>query len=124
MPRDRVCERRAEVRAIAIVAGETRIGLRHIRAGTRLRRRPPVLLWYGQDRERGLRSVPAAYRQFEDLRLAALSGELQVAFGAVDLPEQIRAAGGSAAVVHRECGPALEQSGDGDLILRRHRLAF
>src|SRR5437870_8856389 len=58
MARDRVVERGAETRALAIVAGETRVCLGHI-GGWALRRRPPVLLWHGQDIERGVRP-PAA----------------------------------------------------------------
>src|SRR5207253_1833336 len=30
----------------------------------------------------------------------------------------------ASAIVHRECGAALEQSADADLVLRGHRLAF
>src|SRR5256885_12407419 len=37
-----------------------------------------------------LRAVAAVDGQFEDLRLAADGGHLQVAVGAVDLPEQVR----------------------------------
>src|SRR5207245_232724 len=115
---------RAEVRSLAIVAGETRVRLGDVRAWTRLRRRPPILLWHRQDLERGLRPLAAAYGQLEDLGLASVGGELQIAFGAVDLPEQVGAARAPAAVVDRECGPALEQSADGHLIIRGHRFAF
>src|SRR6266849_6469046 len=124
MARDCVFEGRAAVRALAIVAGETRVRLGDVRAWTRLRRRPPIHLWHGQDLERGLRPLAAAYGHLEDLGLAAVGGELQIALGAVDLPEQVGAARAPAAVVDRECGPALEQSADGHLIIRRHRLAF
>src|SRR5205823_9776105 len=123
MARDRVVERGAEMRALAIVAGETRVRLGHI-GGWALRRRPVVLLWHGQDLERGLRLPAAACCHLEDLGLAAGGGELQIALGAVDLPEQVRAARNPAAIVDRECGPALEQSGDAHLIIPGHGLAF
>src|SRR5439155_11987770 len=58
MAPDRVFEGRAEMRPLAIVAGETRVRLRDVGAGA-LRRRPPILLWHGQDLERRLRA-PAA----------------------------------------------------------------
>src|SRR3954452_24905991 len=58
------------------------------------------------------------HRQFEDLGLAAQSGELQIALSAVDFPEQVRAARDPAAVVHRESCSALEQSADAHLIIR------
>src|SRR5438309_11273467 len=124
MARDRVLKGRAEVRSRAIVAGEARVCLGDVRAETRLRRGPPVLRWHGEDLERGLRALAAANGQLEELGLAAIGGELQIAFGSVDLPEQVGAARGPAAVVDRECGPALEQSADGHLIVRRHRLAL
>src|SRR5438067_9884935 len=124
MARDRVLKGRAEVRGLAIVAGEARPRLRDVRAKTRLRRSPPVFLWHTQDLERWLRPRAAANGQLEELGLAAVGGELQIAFGAVDLPEQVGAARGPAAVMDREGGPALEQSADGHLIIRRHRLAF
>src|SRR5204862_6363743 len=48
MARDRVVERGAEMRAIAIVPSETRVRLGDVCGGTRaLRRRPPILLWHG-----------------------------------------------------------------------------
>src|SRR5437879_13726060 len=56
--------------------------------------------------------------------MAAGRGELQIALGAVDLPEQVRAARMPAAIVDRERGPALEQSGEAHLIVHGHRLAF
>src|SRR5438132_14343139 len=124
MARDCVFKGRAEVRSVAIVAGEARPCLGDIRAKARLRRRPPIFLWHSEDLERGLRPPAAAYGHLEELGLAALGGNLQVTFGAVDLPEQVGAARAPAAVVDRECGPALEQSADGHLIIRRHRLAF
>ena len=52
------------------------------------------------------------------------NGATMIAFGAVDLPEQVGAARDAAAIVDRERRPALEQSGDGHLILRVHRLAL
>src|SRR5439155_7619282 len=70
MARDRVVERGAEMCSLAIVAGEARVRLGHIR-GWALRRRPAVLLWHGQDLERGLRLPAAAYCHLEDLGLAA-----------------------------------------------------
>jgi hypothetical protein len=36
-----------------------------------LRRRPPILLWHGQDLDRGPRLPSAAYGHLEDLGLAA-----------------------------------------------------
>src|SRR5207237_2717384 len=56
--------------------------------------------------------------------LAAGRGELQIALGAGDLPEQIRAARNAAPIMDRERSSALEQSADADLVLRGHRLAF
>src|SRR5437867_1074974 len=123
MARYRVVERGAEMRAFAIVAREARVGLGDV-GGRALQRRPPVPLWHGQDLERGLRARAAAYGHLKDLGLAAVSGDLQVALGAVDLPEQVRAARMPAAIVDRESGPALEQSGDAHLIVRVHRLAL
>src|SRR5881628_1911738 len=96
--------------AFAIVASEPRVRLGDIRPQTRLRGRPPILLGHRQDREGRLRPLAAAYGHLEELGLAAVGGELQVAFGTVDLPEQVGATRASAAVVDRECGPALEQS--------------
>src|SRR5437764_425598 len=62
MARDRVVERGAEMRSLAIVAGETRVRLGDVgRRPRALRRRPPILLWHGQDLERGLRAPAAAY---------------------------------------------------------------
>src|SRR3989442_4201519 len=124
MARDRVFEGRAEVRSLSVVAGEPRVRLGDVRAWTRLRGRPPILLWHRKDLERGLRPLTAAHGHLEDLGLAACGGELQIAFGAVDLPEEVRAARAPAAVVDRECRSALQQSADGDLIVRGPRLAF
>src|SRR5206468_6701908 len=77
MARDRVVERGAEMRAIAIVASETRVRLGDVGGRARaLRRRPPVLLWDGQGLERRLRALAAAYSHLEDLGLAAGSGAL------------------------------------------------
>src|SRR5437899_522296 len=123
MARDRIVERGAEMRSLAIVAGETRVRLGDV--GDRAaQRREPVLLRHGQDLERGLRAVAATYGHIEDLGLAAVSRNLQVALGAVDLPEQIRAARTPAAIVNRERGAALKQSGDAHLIVRVHRPAL
>src|SRR5437867_1182147 len=123
MARDRVVERGAEMRSLAIVAGETRVRLGDV-GGRAVQRRESVLLRHGQDLERRLRAVAATYGQLEDLGLAAVSRNLQVALGAVDLPEQVRATRSRAAIVNRERGPALEQPGDAHLIVRVHRLAL
>src|SRR5437773_7203643 len=120
---DRVFKGGAEMCPLAIVAGETRVRLGDVGARA-LRRRPPILLWHGQDLERGLRTPAALDVHLPDLGLAAGGGELKIALGAVNLPEQVRAARDPAAIVDRERGPALEQSGDGHLILRGHRLAL
>src|SRR5437016_10739875 len=117
MAPDSVFKGRAEMRSLAIVAGETRVRLRNIRAGA-LRRRPPILLWHGQELERGLRALAAADVHLPDLGLAAGGGELKIALAAVDLPEQVRAARNAAAIVDREGGPALAPSGAGHLIIR------
>src|SRR5207253_9692293 len=125
MARDRVIERGAEMCSLAIVAGKTRVCLGDVGGRTRtLRRRPSIRLRHGQDRERGLPAPTAAYGHLEDLGLAAGGGELQIALGTVDLPEQVRAARNAAAIVDRERCPALEQSGDAYLILHGHGLAF
>src|SRR5213592_1738060 len=123
MARDCVFKGGAEMRPLAIVAGEMRVRLGDVRARA-LRRRPPILLWYGQELERGLRAPAATDVQLPDLGLAAGGGELQIALAAVDLPEQVRAARDAAAIVDREGGAALEQSADGHLVLRGHRLAL
>ena len=84
MARDRVVERGAEMRSLAVVAGETRVGLGDVGGGARtLRRRPPVLIWHGEVLERGLGALAAAHGQLEDLGLAAVGGELQIAVGAL-----------------------------------------
>src|SRR6266550_9156293 len=123
MAPDPVFKGRAEMRPLAIVAGETRVRLGDVGARA-LRRRPPILLWHGNVLERGLRALAPADVQLPDLGLAAGGGELQIALAAVDLPEQVRAARDSAAIVDREGGAALEQSADGHLIIRGHRLAL
>src|SRR5436309_8656882 len=123
MARDRVVERRAQMRSLSIIAGETRVRLGNV-GGRALRWRPPILLWHGQHLERGLRALAAPYGHLEDLGMAAGGGELQIALGAVDLPEQVRAARNAAAIVDRERCPALKQSGDAYLILHGHGLAF
>src|SRR2546426_840482 len=120
---DRVVESRAEMRALAIVSGEMRVRLGDVGART-LQRREAVLRRHGQDLERGLRAVAATNGQIEDLGLAAVSRNLEVALGAVDLPEQVRPARTPAAIVNRESGAALEQSGDAHLIVRVHRPAL
>src|SRR2546427_7918764 len=107
MARGRVVERRAEMRSLAIVTGKARIRLGDVGARA-LRRRPPILFWYGQKLERGLRAIAAPYRHLEDLGLAAGGSELQISLGTVDFEEQVRAARNAAAIVNRERGPALE----------------
>src|SRR5438105_2960358 len=123
MARDSVFESGTEIRSLAIVAGETRVRLRDVGARA-LRRRPPILLWYGQELERGMRAPAATDVQLPDLSLAAGGRDLQIALGAVDLPEQVRSARDPAAIVDREDSATLEQSADGDLIIRGHRLAL
>src|SRR4051812_28145120 len=100
MARGRVFERGAEVRSLAVVAGAMRVCLGDVRGRARdLGRRPPIPLRHAHELERGLRALAAVDLQLEDLGLAAGGGELQVALGAVDLPEQVRAARDAAAVV-------------------------
>src|SRR5712691_3308952 len=68
MARDGVVERGAEMRSLAIVVGETRVRLGDVGGNARfLRRRPPILLWHGQDLERGLRALAAACGHLEHL---------------------------------------------------------
>src|SRR6266581_8344403 len=98
MARDRVVERRAQMRSFSVVPGEMRVRLGDV-GGRALRRRPPILLWHGQRFERGLAALAASYGHLEDLGLAAGGGELQIALGAVDLPEQVRAPRNTATVV-------------------------
>src|SRR3954463_13698953 len=125
MAGDRVVERGTPMRSIAVVASEARVRLGDVRGRARcLWWRPEVPLRHRQELERGLRARAAPYLHLEDLGLAASGGELQVALGAVDLPEQVRAARHAAAIVDRECRPAVEQPGDADLILGGHGLAF
>src|SRR5207247_1324093 len=112
---DRVVERRAEMRALAIVSGEVRVRLGDVRART-LQRREAVLRRHGQDLERGLRPLAATDGQLEDLGLAADSRNLEVALGTVDLPQQVRTACAPAALVNRERGATLAQSGAAHLI--------
>src|SRR5437764_4586373 len=123
MARDTVFESGTQMRPLAIVAGETRVRLRDVGARA-LRRRPPILLWHGEELERGLRAFATADVQLPDLGLAAGGCELQIAVAAVDLPEQVRAARDPAAVVDREDGAALEQTVYGQLIIRGNRLAL
>src|SRR3989442_8081328 len=47
MPRDRVFERRTQMRSLSIIARETSVRLGDV-GGRPLPRRPPVLLWHGQ----------------------------------------------------------------------------
>src|SRR5712691_7988581 len=75
MAPDRVFKRQAEMRSLAIVAGEVRVRLRDVGARA-LRPRPPVLLWHGQDLERRLRAPAAMDVQLPDLGLAPGGGEL------------------------------------------------
>src|SRR3989442_15864831 len=98
MARDRVVERGAQMRSLSIIAGETRVRLGDV-GGSALRRRPPILLWHGQRLERGLRALAAPYGHLEDLGVAARGGGLQIALGAVDLPEQVPAARNAAPLV-------------------------
>src|SRR5207247_6987202 len=73
--RDRVVARGAEMRPLAVVAGDTRVRLGDV-GGRAVQRREPVLLRHGQDLERRLRAVAATYGQLEDLGLAAVSRNL------------------------------------------------
>src|SRR6266851_8491554 len=98
MARHRVVERGAEIRSLAIVAREMRVRLGDVGART-LQRREGVLRRHGQDLERGLRAVAATDGEVEDLGLAAVSRNLQVALGAVDLPQQVRTTRAPAAIV-------------------------
>src|SRR5712691_1278982 len=123
MARARVFQGGAEVRSLAVVAGEMCIRLGDVGARA-LRRCPAILLRHGQELEPGLVALAPEDVQFPDLGLPAGGGELQVARAAVDLPEQVRAARNAAAIVDREDGAALEQSGDAHLVLRVHRLAL
>src|SRR2546429_960282 len=75
MARDRIVERGAEMRALAVVAGETRVRLGDV-GGRAVQRRETVVLRHRQDLERGLRAVAATYGQLEDLGLAAVGRNL------------------------------------------------
>src|SRR3989441_12100462 len=75
MARDRVVERGAEMRSVAIVPGEPRVRLGDV-GGRAVQRREPVLLGPGEALERGLRAVAATYGHLEDLGLAAVSRNL------------------------------------------------
>src|SRR3989441_11630183 len=75
MARDRVVERGAEMRSLAIVAGEPRVRLGDV-GGRAVQRREPILLRHGQDLERGLRALAAMHGHLEDLGLAAVSRNL------------------------------------------------
>src|SRR2546427_13161266 len=75
MARDGIVERGAEMRALAVVAGETRVRLCDV-GGRAVQRREPVLLRHGQDLERGLRAGAATDGHLEDLGLAAVSRNL------------------------------------------------
>src|SRR3989442_15324372 len=79
MARDRVVERGAEMRSLAIVAGEARVCLGDVSGRARdLRGRPPILLPHRQDLERGLRAPATAYGALEDFGLAAGPAGLQI----------------------------------------------
>src|SRR2546425_12304913 len=96
--RDRVFEGGAELRSVAIVAGEMRVRVGDVGGRARgLGRRPPILLRHGQELERGLGALAAADVQLPDLGLAAGGGDLEVALASVDFPEEVRAARDSAA---------------------------
>src|SRR2546428_14108673 len=92
--------------AFTEVTCEAYIRLGEIGARALLRWRPAILLWHRQDLQCLIFPIPPMHRQFEDLGLAAQSGELQIALSAVDFPEQVRAARDPAAEVNREGGSA------------------
>ena len=117
MARDSVLKGGAEVRSLAIVAGEMRVRLGDV-GGRALRWRPSVLPRNGHAFERGLRALTPADVHLPNLGLATCRSELQIALAAIDLPEQVRAARGPAAIVNREHRAALEQSADAHLISR------
>src|SRR5216117_1126348 len=76
MARDRVVERGAEMRSLAVVAGETRVRLGDV-GGRTVQRREPVLLRHGQDLARSsleVLPVPQQYR-FSTLVGGPCSGE-------------------------------------------------
>src|SRR5258708_15062559 len=92
MAYDSVLKGGSETCSLAIVAGERRVRLGDVGGRARaLRRCPTIALWHGQDLERGLRALAAADVHLEDLGLPPGGGELQIALGALDLPEQGRA---------------------------------
>src|SRR2546428_11121348 len=78
MARDRVVERGAEMRCLAIVARKTRVRWGDAR-GRALVRRPPILLRHGHARERGPRAPAGVDGHPEDLGVAAGGGELPLA---------------------------------------------
>src|SRR5256886_17324623 len=100
MARDCVVKRRAQMRSLAIIAGETRVRLGDV-GGRALWPRPPTLLWHGQDLERGLRALPAPYAHLEDLGVAAGGGALPIALAPLVLPAPVRPARTTAALVDR-----------------------
>src|SRR5947199_8478304 len=97
---DRVVERRAEMRALAIVSGEMRVRLGDVGART-LQRREAVLRRHGQDLARGLRAVAAPNGQMGALGLAGASRNLEVALGAVELPQRVCTRRAPAAIANR-----------------------
>src|SRR5438552_19055158 len=75
--RDRVIKGRANMCAFTEVTCEAYIRLGEIGAGALLRWRPAILLWHRQDLQCLI--FPPMHRHFEDLGVAAQSGDLQVA---------------------------------------------
>src|SRR6266850_2842963 len=63
---DRVVERGAQMRSLAIVAGESGVRLGDV-DGRAVQWREPILRRHGQDLERGSRAVGATYGHLEDL---------------------------------------------------------
>src|SRR2546425_2998322 len=72
---DRVVERGAQMRSLAIVAGKTRVRLGDV-DGRAVQWREPILRRHRQDLERGSRAVAATDGHLEDLGLAAVSRHL------------------------------------------------
>src|SRR3989442_4018411 len=66
MARDRIVERGAQMRSLAIVAGEPRVRLGDV-GGRAVQRREPGLLRHRHELAPGLRAVAATYGQLEDL---------------------------------------------------------
>src|SRR3989442_15457641 len=64
MARDRIVERGAQMRSLAIVAGEPRVRLGDV-GGRAVQRREPGLLRHGQEVEAGPGAVGAPYRHCE-----------------------------------------------------------